>query len=100
MRKCRNKFTAAEKHFFKKQAKYEKRIKQLEATTLELTALKNNLLQENKKIKDVNASLSERIGKLLELLDCPGISEDDIKVMCEKDKKIVGLFDIYGCVLK
>lgn len=77
-------FNAAEKHFIEKEVKYQKQIQkhrefisQLEKNMSDLNAEKQRLLDENTQLKDW-------IERLLQYTE---LSLNDIKTVCEQDKK-------------
>lgn len=79
------KFTAAEKHFMKKEEQYQKRIKAME----ELLAEKNNKEKSDEatimSLQEQNSILLVQNKKLLELCK---LSEEDLKILIEKDKNV------------
>ena len=87
------KFSAAEKHFIKKEEQYKKHIKALE---LEIT--KNT--EKEKMNEALITSLTEQNAILLEenkkLLELCKISEADLKILIEKDKNVA---EAAGCML-
>lgn len=79
------KFDAAEKHFEKKRIKYEAEIKSLKSQvenahrdTRHFRSLYEITARENEELK-------EWIERLLEYTE---LSKDDIKAVCEKDKRM------------
>lgn len=79
------KFIAAEKHFIKKEEQYKKQIKALESVLLEKAEreMANKALITS--LSEQNATLMAQNKKLLELCK---LSEDEVKVLIEKDKNI------------
>lgn len=76
-------FNAAEKHFQKKQVKYEKELK-------EKTLQNNNLLNDISNLKlrlneleSENQMLNDWIERLLKYTE---LSKNDIQIVCENDK--------------
>jgi len=82
------KFTAAEKHFYKKEMEYRKQINALKASYLTAQAA---LTQANEKIKTLLESQEELKSQVSKLLEYTKLSEDDIKLACKKDQEIAGL---------
>lgn len=79
------KFIAAEKHFIKKEEQYKKQIKALESVLLEKAEreVANEALITS--LSEQNATLMAQNKKLLELCK---LSEDEVKILIEKDKNI------------
>ena len=79
------KFDAAEKHFKKKEEQYIKKIKAME----ELIASKD---AKDKEKDSLIASFQEQNSALLvqnqKLLDICNMSEEDLKILIEKDKNV------------
>ena len=86
-------FTAAEKHFAKKQEQYERQIKSMRSTIVEQNATLTELSNNNQKLKVENAQLKDWVDRLLEYTE---LSEADIKAACEKDKKLAELCGMFG----
>lgn len=94
------KFTAAEKHFVKKEAEYRKELQRKSETIVQMNAIQTELVWNNQKLQDENAQLKDWIERLLQYTE---LSEADIKKVCEQDKRrgeamtnFMGLFDTMG----
>lgn len=79
------KFSAAEKHFMKKEEHYQKQIKALEAALLEKTEKEKVNEALITSLGEQNAMLVVQNKKLLELCK---LSEADLKILVEKDKNV------------
>lgn len=79
------KFTAAEKHFQKKEEQYLKRIKALEAENEKLTKRSTVLAEENSVLQKQNETLVQSNTKLLELCK---LSESDLAILVKKEKDV------------
>ena len=78
------KFDAAEMHFMKRKAEYEKQIRRNRDTIFSLNENVIRLTLENQKLQDENIKTREWIERLLQYTE---LSENDIKKVCEADKK-------------
>lgn len=78
------KFDAAEKHFKKKEEDYQRRIKYLEGAISQLQADMSRLAGENGELLAENDSLKDWVERLLSYTE---LSKEDIKKVCEQDKK-------------
>lgn len=79
------KFTAAEKHFFEKEIKYQKEIQQLKETIKEMKQKKNAELGRIHELEVENDTLKQHNERLLKYMD---LNESDIKLACQKDKEL------------
>ena len=79
------KFTAAEKHFQKKEEQYLKRIKSLELVNEKLTRQETVLSEENCVLKKQNEELARSNAKLLELCK---LSQEDLAILVKKEKDV------------
>lgn len=78
------KFDAAEKHFKKKEEDYQRRIRNLETTLTQLRANVRLLEGKNSELITENDSLKEWVERLLTYTE---LSKEDIKAVCEQDKR-------------
>lgn len=78
------KYDAAEKHFRKKEEDYQRRIKYLESTIFQLQSDMSRLAGENGELLAENDSLKDWVERLLSYTE---LSKEDIKTVCEQDKK-------------
>lgn len=90
-------YTAAEKHFIKKQEQYERQIKYLHNTTTEQAASLAELTALNQKLIGENTQLKDWIDRLLVYTE---LSKEDIKAACGKDKKMSEFFDVFNAFSK
>lgn len=85
------KFDAAEKHFEKKRIEYEKKIRYL----TNMVSEQNKTIVSNKEKISILESENTRLKEWIErLLDYTELSKEDIKVACEKDKKMSESLDM------
>lgn len=78
------KYNAAEKHFMVKEADYQKRLKDM---SNDLATMHSERLAMRTKIQELereNAALHEWVNKLLSYTELP---LEDIKKVCEQDKR-------------
>ena len=79
------KIDAAEKHFEKKRVKYEREIRRL----TDIVSEQNKIISKNKQqisaLETENAQLKDWVERLLENTE---LSKEDIKAVCEKDKRL------------
>lgn len=80
------KFDAVEKHFEKKRLQYVCQIKTLEEQLKKANLEINSLKQKNEEYKHEIELLNDWVERLLEYTE---LSKEDIKKICEKDKKVV-----------
>lgn len=80
------KFDAVEKHFEKKRLQYVCQIKTLEEQLKKANLEINSLKQKNEEYKYEIELLNDWVERLLEYTE---LSKEDIKKICEKDKKVV-----------
>lgn len=78
------KFDAAEKHFKKKEEDYQRRIKYLEGAVSQLQSDMSRLAGENGTLLAENDSLKDWVERLLSYTE---LSKEDIRKVCEQDKK-------------
>lgn len=78
------KFDAAEKHFKKKEEEYQRRIKELENTIKQLKINMHHLGTEAALVKSENDLLKDWVERLLAYTELP---KEDIRAVCEQDKK-------------
>lgn len=78
------KFDAAEKHFMKKEEVYRRRIENLENTITQLQADMRRLADENGTLLAESDSLKDWVERLLAYTE---LSKEDIRAVCEQDKK-------------
>lgn len=78
------KFNAAEKHFKEKEEVYQRKIRHLEEVVSQLQTDMNRLAGENGRLLAENDSLNGWVERLLTYTE---LSKDDIKAVCEQDKK-------------
>lgn len=77
-------FDAAEKHFLKKEQKYKEQLQRQEAALKQLRILESELRLKNSELVSENASLQDWVERLL---GYTGLRKEDIKEVCEQDKK-------------
>lgn len=78
------KFDAAEKHFQKEAASYNRTIKYMREELNSFKILNAQLLAENSRLESDNDRLQQWVDRLLEYTE---LSRADIKAVCEQDKK-------------
>lgn len=78
------KFNAAEKHFIDKELRYQKQLKRLGDTIAKLSGKNLQLIAEKVELETENTRLNEWIERLLEYTE---LSKEDIKAVCEQDKR-------------
>lgn len=86
-------FTAAEKHFMKKQGQYESEIKRLKKTIVSLNSSLEEANKEKEKLFIENVQIKEWIDRLLSYTE---LSQDDIRNACEKDKEMAGIMKMFN----
>lgn len=89
------KFEAAEKHFYKKETEYRKRINALEEIVSEKAGLLKEAEERISVLETENSQMKDWIERLLQYTE---LSKEDVKKACEKDKAIAGLLDLFGIV--
>lgn len=89
-------YTAAEKHFIKKQEQYTATIRRLEETVASLRAIVTDLTDENFKLLNENEQLHEWIERLLSYTE---LSLDDIKEACKKDKEGATALKMFNTIM-
>jgi len=85
------KFDAAEKHFIKKQEQYEKEIKNLYQMLKDSQRETSLLKGKYESAQSENEQLKAWIERLLEYTE---LSKEDIRLACEKDKKMSKATDL------
>jgi hypothetical protein len=87
------KWDAAEKHFQEMELKLTRESRQIQVNY-------NTLLKENSALRDLlhkseikNAELTDHVNRLLEYT---GLSKDDIKKACERDKSLADMGKMLG----
>lgn len=87
------KYEAAEKHFDKKRVEYEKKIKALTARVSE----QNKIIAENQEQISTLVMENQRLNEWVErLLEYTELSKEDIKAVCEKNKRIASAASLFG----
>lgn len=79
------KFDAAEKHFEKKRVKYESEIRHLTDIVSEQNKIISKNEQQISALETENTQLKDWVERLLEYTE---LSKEDIKAVCEKDKRL------------
>ena len=79
------KIDAAEKHFEKKRVKYEREIRRLTGIVSEQNKIISKNKQQISALETENAQLKDWVERLLEYTE---LSKEDIKAVCEKDKRL------------
>lgn len=82
------KFSAAEKHFEKKQAQYEKKVKDLMCLIDQQRITLSEQADKILALTDENRQLHDWVERLLEYTE---LSKEDMKAACEKDKRMGSL---------
>lgn len=79
------KFDAAEKHFENKRVKYEREIRRLTDIVSEQNKIISKNEQQISALETENTQLKDWVERLLEYTE---LSKEDIKAVCEKDKRL------------
>lgn len=85
-------FTAAEKHFAKKEERYRKTIKSLEE---ENKRLRCELHQSESLTKSLQSDIEHKDEWIRRLLTYTELPLDDIKAACEKDKRMASMLGFW-----
>ena len=95
----KQKQSAKDLAFEKERAKFRKKIRELEH---EINGLKLSYMQKENELRVANSQLSQKEDWIRRLLEYTQLSEDDMKVIIDKEKsvaKVVKMFNELGSVI-